>query len=142
MTTELIGWVSATILLATIGRQVYSQWRERSSQGISSWLFIGQIMASVGFVIYSWLLRNWVVATNVLMLALRFSDNGFTCITNDARGWLDKQRYRPGLMPWSARGISGEVRDRQLYGLPRAGQHSITARAEVCRQNPPLIAPK
>ena len=35
MTTELIGWVSATVLLATIGRQVYSQWRDRSSQEIS-----------------------------------------------------------------------------------------------------------
>ena len=69
MTTELIGWVSAAVLLATIGRQVYSQWRDRRSQGISRWLFIGQIMASVGFLIYSWLLRNWVfVATNVLML--------------------------------------------------------------------------
>jgi MtN3 and saliva related transmembrane protein len=44
MTTELIGWVSAAVL-------------------------IGQIMASVGFVIYSWLLGNGVfVATNVLML--------------------------------------------------------------------------
>jgi MtN3 and saliva related transmembrane protein len=65
----LIGWVSATVLPATIGRQVYSQWRDRSSQGISRRLFIRQFMASVGFVIYSWLLRNWVfVATNVLML--------------------------------------------------------------------------
>jgi hypothetical protein len=43
MTTELIGWVSATILLATIGRQVYSQWRDRSSQGISRWLFVGKL---------------------------------------------------------------------------------------------------
>jgi MtN3 and saliva related transmembrane protein len=70
MATELIGWVAAAILLATIRRQVYSQWRDRSSQGVSKWLFLGQIMASVGFVIYSWMLRNWVfVVTNVLMLA-------------------------------------------------------------------------
>ena len=70
MATELIGWVAAAILLATIGRQVYSQWRDRSSQGVSKWLFVRQIMASVGFVIYSWMLRNWVfVVTNVLMLA-------------------------------------------------------------------------
>jgi MtN3 and saliva related transmembrane protein len=69
MTTELIGWVSAAILLARIGRQVFSQWRHRNSQGVSRWLFVGQIMASVGFVIYSWLSSNWVfVATNVLML--------------------------------------------------------------------------
>src|SRR5262249_52119647 len=69
MITELIGWTAATILLATIGRQAYSQWRDRSSQGVSKWLFIGQITASTGFVIYSWLLRDWVfVVTNVLML--------------------------------------------------------------------------
>jgi MtN3 and saliva related transmembrane protein len=69
MPTELIGWLAAAILLATIGRQVYSQWRDRTSQGVSKWLFVGQIMASIGFVIYSWLLRNWVfVVTNVLML--------------------------------------------------------------------------
>jgi hypothetical protein len=26
--TELIGWVAATVLLATMGRQVYTQWRD------------------------------------------------------------------------------------------------------------------
>jgi MtN3 and saliva related transmembrane protein len=69
MSTELIGWVSAVILLVTIGRQVYSQWREGSSRGVSRWLFIGQLAASTGFVVYSWLLANWVfVVTNALML--------------------------------------------------------------------------
>ena len=69
MATELIGWAAAAVLLATIGRQVYSQWRAGTSQGVSRWLFVGQITASIGFVIYSWLLRNWVfVVTNVLML--------------------------------------------------------------------------
>jgi MtN3 and saliva related transmembrane protein len=70
MWTELIGWSAAAILLLTISRQVYTQWRERSTQGLSRWLFIGQLAASTGFVVYSWLLGNWVfVATNVLMLA-------------------------------------------------------------------------
>jgi len=68
--TEIIGWSAAAILLATISRQVYTQWRERSTQGLSRWLFIGQLAASTGFVVYSWLLGNWVfVVTNVLMLA-------------------------------------------------------------------------
>jgi len=67
--TELIGWFAATVLLATIGRQVYSQWRDGSTKGLSRWLFIGQITASLAFVVYSWLLGNWVfVVTNVLML--------------------------------------------------------------------------
>ncbi|MEO7726526.1 MAG: hypothetical protein ABIS45_04685 [Burkholderiales bacterium] len=70
MWTELIGWSAAAILLLTISRQVFTQWRERSTQGLSRWLFIGQLAASTGFVVYSWLLQNWVfVVTNVLMLA-------------------------------------------------------------------------
>jgi uncharacterized protein with PQ loop repeat len=67
--TELVGWAAAAILLLTICRQVYTQWRDRSSQGVSRWLFIGQITASTGFVVYSWLLGSWVfVATNAAML--------------------------------------------------------------------------
>jgi uncharacterized protein with PQ loop repeat len=67
--TEAIGWLAAAVLLATIGRQVYTQWREGSTRGLSRWLFVGQITASVGFVVYSWLLANWVfVVTNALML--------------------------------------------------------------------------
>jgi MtN3 and saliva related transmembrane protein len=67
--TELIDWFAATVLLATIGRQVYTQWRDGSSKGLSRWLFVGQITASIAFIVYSWLLGNWVfVVTNVLML--------------------------------------------------------------------------
>ena len=70
MGKELIGWAAAIILVATIGRQVYTQWRAGTTAGVSKWLFIGQLSASTGFVIYSWLLRDWVfVATNAAMLA-------------------------------------------------------------------------
>lgn len=70
MVTELIGWTAAAILVATIGRQVYTQWRVGTTAGVSKWLFIGQVSASTGFVIYSWLLRDLVfVATNAAMLA-------------------------------------------------------------------------
>jgi MtN3 and saliva related transmembrane protein len=66
---ESIGWGSSIILLATIGKQVHKQWSERTSAGVSKWLFIGQVAASVGFTTYSWLLHNWVfVVTNALML--------------------------------------------------------------------------
>ena len=70
MWTELIGWSAAVILLFTISRQVYTQWRDRSTRGMSRWLFVGQLAASSGFLFYSWQLGNWVfVATNLLMLA-------------------------------------------------------------------------
>lgn len=67
--TEAIGWVSSFILVLTIGKQVYKQWQEGSSQNVSKWLFVGQMAASLGFFIYSWLVNNWVfVVTNLLML--------------------------------------------------------------------------
>ncbi len=66
---EVIGWTSSFILLLTIGKQIYKQWQEESSKGVSKWLFIGQVAASTGFAIYSWMVGNWVfVVTNILML--------------------------------------------------------------------------
>jgi len=67
--TEVVGWVSSLILVLTIAKQVYKQWQEGSSEGVSKWLFVGQMAASLGFTIYSWLVSNWVfVVTNAVML--------------------------------------------------------------------------
>lgn len=70
---EIIGWSSSLILLLTIVKQIYKQWQEESSEGVSKWLFIGQVAASTGFAIYSWMVKNWVfVVTNFLMLISAF----------------------------------------------------------------------
>lgn len=67
---QTIGWISSFILVLTVGKQVYKQWKSKTSEGVSRWLFIGQLAASIGFVVYSWLVENWVfVATNLLMVA-------------------------------------------------------------------------
>lgn len=67
--TELIGWMSTLILCATISRQVYAQWRTKSTAGVSHWLFVGQLAASIGFVIYSFLVENWVfMFSNVFLM--------------------------------------------------------------------------
>ena len=67
--TEAVGWISSGILVLTIAKQVYKQWQEGSSEGVSKWLFVGQMAASLGFTVYSWLVSNWVfVVTNSLML--------------------------------------------------------------------------
>lgn len=69
MLTDLIGWASALILLLTVSSQVWKQWRTRTSAGVSKWLFIGQISASFGFVIYSFAVENWVfVVTNAFLM--------------------------------------------------------------------------
>lgn len=67
--TEIVGWTSSLILLTTIVAQIGKQWSERSGEGVSIWLFIGQAGASLGFTVYSVLLKNWVfTVTNALML--------------------------------------------------------------------------
>lgn len=67
--TEVIGWLSSAVLVVTIGQQVYKQWHDGTSKGVSRWLFVGQMFASAGFTLYSWLVHNWVfVVTNAIML--------------------------------------------------------------------------
>jgi uncharacterized protein with PQ loop repeat len=66
---DALGWISSLILLLTIGKQVYKQWHDDTSRGVSRWLFVGQIAASTGFTVYSILVGNVVfVVTNALML--------------------------------------------------------------------------
>jgi MtN3 and saliva related transmembrane protein len=68
---EAIGWVSTAILLATLVRQVYTEWKSRTAAGLSKWLFTGQVAASLGFVAYSLLLGNWVfVGSNIAILGV------------------------------------------------------------------------
>ena len=69
--TEAIGWFSNLLLLLTMGKQVVTQWKSGSTMGVSSWLFIGQLATSTGFVTYSWLLGNWVfVFSNALLIVV------------------------------------------------------------------------
>ena len=66
---DLLGWVSSLVLLLTLGQQVQKQWRSCDSRGVSTWLFVGQMAASTGFAVYSYLLDNWVfLFTNALLV--------------------------------------------------------------------------
>jgi len=70
---ELIGFASSFILVLTIAKQVYKQYKEGKSEGVSKWLFIGQMAASFGFLTYSVMKRDSVfIVTNALMVL-----NGF-----------------------------------------------------------------
>ena len=65
---EIVGWASSCLLLATLVKQVYKQWKDGTSEGISKWLFVGQLAASIGFTTYSYLVGSWVFAvTNALL---------------------------------------------------------------------------
>lgn len=68
LSADIIGWASSAILLATLVRQIVKQYQEGGG-GVSNWLFVGQTVASTGFVIYSALVGNWVfIVTNSLIL--------------------------------------------------------------------------
>ncbi|NLC61049.1 MAG: hypothetical protein GX761_07175 [Gammaproteobacteria bacterium] len=69
MNPDIVGWTASAILLATLTRQIITQWRDKDAKGVSRWLFAGQMAASVGFIVYSWMLDNWVfIVTNSLIL--------------------------------------------------------------------------
>lgn len=71
--TEVIGWVSSLILIITLAKQVFKQWKEGKSEGVSKWLFVGQIAASIGFAVYSFLVWNPVfIFTNSLLVINAF----------------------------------------------------------------------
>lgn len=70
---DALGWTSSGILVATISKQVYRQWSAGTSEGVSKYLFLGQIAASIGFTIYSVLVSNPIfIVTNALMLVAAF----------------------------------------------------------------------
>jgi MtN3 and saliva related transmembrane protein len=84
---SLIGWGAAAILLLTLGRQVWKEWKEGNSRGLSKWLFFGQMAASLGFVVYSWLKQDWVfVTTNLLILATAIAGQVIFYINDKKRG--------------------------------------------------------
>ncbi|CAD7716768.1 hypothetical protein LMG31886_22900 [Xanthomonas hydrangeae] len=66
---DLVGWLASAILIATLIRQIYKQWQSPAAQGVSRWLFVGQISASVLFIVYSYLVGNAVfIVSNALIL--------------------------------------------------------------------------
>lgn len=99
MGTEIVGWTASAVLLLTLARQVYSQWRSGQTQGISSWLFIGQLAASTGFAIYSWLLANWVFLFTNLALLLTAVIGELIYLRNRRRSARARKQAQPGSIP-------------------------------------------
>ena len=70
MSPDLVGWAASTVLVVTLARQIHTQSKDASAKGVSRWLFAGQIAASAGFIVYSWMLHNWIfIVTNSLVMA-------------------------------------------------------------------------
>lgn len=67
---EIIGWASSSILLVTLVTQIHKQWSLNTRKGVSKWLFVGQLAASIGFIVYSIGTGNLVFIITNSFLAL------------------------------------------------------------------------
>ena len=119
--TDAVGWGSSAVLLLAIGSQVVKQWRAEKADGVSPWLFVGQMAASTGFVVYSVSLKSWVfVVTNALML--------LAAILGAAILVHHKRRARRPQGPQSVRATS--------FLAPSATPQRSSLRYSVRRSNP------
>ena len=92
---EAIGWAASGVLILTIGRQLYSQWKAGSSKGVSKWLFIGQFTANAAFAVYSVLSKNVVfIFTNCVMAVAALT--GLSIVLWHRRKNPDEARARGG----------------------------------------------
>jgi uncharacterized protein with PQ loop repeat len=65
----IFGLLATAILVVTLCAQTIKQWRERATRGVARWFFLGQVSASVFFIIYSLLIHSTLFAiTNGLIL--------------------------------------------------------------------------
>lgn len=66
---DTVGWMASALLIITLAHQIHTQIKAPDARAVSNWLFVGQSLSSVGFIVYSALLGNWVfIVTNTLIL--------------------------------------------------------------------------
>ncbi|CAN5237769.1 hypothetical protein BH09PSE6_BH09PSE6_00820 [soil metagenome] len=71
MSNDFIGWAASCLLFITLSWQIREQWRSRSDHGVSPWLFVGQVLSSALFIVYSVIGGNRVfVVSNTFILLL------------------------------------------------------------------------
>ncbi|MEN5220461.1 PQ-loop domain-containing transporter [Stenotrophomonas sp. TWI602] len=82
---DLLGWAATAVLIATLWRQIWKHWTAEDAQAVSTWLFVGQITASVLFIAYSAATGSIVfVVTNSLIL--------LTAIAGQCLAWIKRRR--------------------------------------------------
>lgn len=67
---QAIGWISTLTLVPSLGHQTWKQWKERTAKGVSLSLYLGSLISSIGFTVYSWLVDNpvFVFANGLLIV--------------------------------------------------------------------------
>lgn len=105
---DWIGWFASAVLIATLARQIVTQLRCHSTEAVSGWLFFGQSLASIGFIVYSVLLQNTVfIVTNSLILLTALVGQGV--YWHRARRAAGEGAQSSGSLSGSASSSAGEL---------------------------------
>lgn len=92
---HLVGLLATAILIATLSAQTIKQWREHTTRGIARWFFLGQVSASVCFIIYSLMIGSVLFAVaNTLILLSAFA--GYVVLRVNRRRAQRDDRSRAG----------------------------------------------
>jgi len=66
---DVIGWSASIVVVVTTIGQITKQWKAHSSKGVSPLLFVGNVVASLLFLNYAFMIKNVVYeVTNAAMV--------------------------------------------------------------------------
>lgn len=69
MIVDVIGWSASIVVVVTTIGQITKQWKAHSSKGVSPLLFVGNVVASLLFLNYAFMIKNVVYeVTNAAMV--------------------------------------------------------------------------
>jgi uncharacterized protein with PQ loop repeat len=67
--SDVVGWSASVVVVVTTIGQIGKQWKAHSSKGVSPLLFAGNIIASLLFLNYAFMIKNVVYeVTNAAMV--------------------------------------------------------------------------
>jgi uncharacterized protein with PQ loop repeat len=82
---QAMGWGAVLTLFLTLSGQAWKQWRDRVKKGIGKYFFVGQIAASLLFLVYSAMKGDRVfIVGNALVLC--------AAVTGGAILWYNRTR--------------------------------------------------
>ena len=74
---DYVGWAAVAVLFATMTGQAWKEWRDRVKHGVSRWFFVGQVSASLLFIVYSAMVGSTIfVVGNVMVLLAAIAGGG------------------------------------------------------------------
>ena len=82
---DAVGWSASALLFLTVGSQVVVQIREKRTGGVPKYLFLGQLVSSLLFAVYSGMAGNAVFLVSNTFLVL-------TALVGQAVFWRNRRR--------------------------------------------------